>query len=354
MAFKIPVTVITGFLGAGKTTLVADMLRQSLALAHRPRLALIINEFGECGIDRALVEGGGEGGDTAQATAMEELANGCICCKVADDFIPTMEKLLAITPPIDHIIIETSGLALPKPLIAAFNWPEISAQVTVDGVIAVVDAAALASGLFAAPPPPVSDPTDPDAIDHENPSWEVFTDQIAAADVIILNKIDLVDEENRQKLISQLKAESRPGVSILTARQANLPLAVTIGLQVRAENDLAARPSLHDGLDAHDHDDFASVVVRFDVVSQDPAALAKKLTAIATAHHLLRLKGFVAVAGKNRRLVIQAVGGRVEHYFDRPWRGGESPNSVLVAIGLNPIDPIAITDAINHAVTGGF
>ena len=249
MAAKIPVTVITGFLGAGKTSLVADILRQDQQ-SHKPRrFALIINEFGECGIDRALIEGGGKDLDRnsdkschAAPIAMEELANGCICCKVADDFIPTLEKLLALTPPIDHIIIETSGLALPKPLITAFNWPDIAPRVSVDGVIALVDAETLASGLFNEPPPdaPAESP------DHENPSWEVFIDQISAADVIILNKLDLLPTAKITELMALLRDQARPGVApgvaIVTATHAKLPLSLTLGLQAGAENDLASRP----------------------------------------------------------------------------------------------------------------
>ena len=351
MAAKIPVTVITGFLGAGKTSLVADILRQNQRNTNPRRFALIINEFGECGIDRALLEGGGKQSEnnsenTCQAAAIEELANGCICCKVADDFIPTLEKILSLTPPIDHIIIETSGLALPKPLITAFNWPDIAPRVTVDGVIALVDAERLASGLFDEPPPDAP----PDSPDHENPSWEVFIDQISAADVIILNKIELLPEAKITELTTLLRRQTRPGVApgvaIVTATHAKLPLALTLGLQAEAENDLNSRPSLHDSLPDHNHEDFASVVVRFGTVTQNPPDFAKKLAKWAEERQILRLKGFIAVADKNRRLVIQAVGGRIEQYYDRPWGEHEPRASILVAIGLNSLNPTEITESL--------
>src|SRR5690554_1024677 len=143
MTAKIPTTVITGFLGAGKTTLV----RHLLAHAQGKRIALIINEFGDIGVDRDILAGCGD--ETCREEDMIELANGCICCTVADDFIPTMTALLNRADRPDHIVIETSGLALPQPLIAAFNWPEIKTQVTVDGVVTVIDAAAVAEGRFA-------------------------------------------------------------------------------------------------------------------------------------------------------------------------------------------------------------
>ena len=171
---KIPATVITGFLGAGKTTLI----RHILANADGRRIALIINEFGDIGVDREVINGCGfEGCDDDDVM---ELANGCICCTVADDFLPTMEKLLNRPNPPEHIVIETSGLALPKPLVKAFNWPEIRSKVTVDGVVAVVDAPAVAAGRFADDPDHVQEVREADKnLDHHSPLEEVFEDLVA-------------------------------------------------------------------------------------------------------------------------------------------------------------------------------
>ena len=179
---KIPATVITGFLGAGKTT----VIRHLLANAGGKRIALIINEFGDLGIDRELVTGCGIEG--CEDDNVLELANGCICCTVADDFLPTMEQLLDREDPPEHIVIETSGLALPKPLVRAFNWPEIRSRVTVDGVVAVVDAPAVAEGRFADDPDAVQAMREADEmLDHENPLEEVFEDQLLCADMVLLN-----------------------------------------------------------------------------------------------------------------------------------------------------------------------
>ncbi len=187
---KIPATVVTGFLGSGKTTLI----RHLIANARGRRLALIINEFGDLGIDRELLLGCGFAG--CEDDDVIELANGCICCTVADEFLPTMERLLARPERPDHIIIETSGLALPKPLVKAFNWPEVRSQVTVDGVVTVVDAPAVAAGRFAADPGIASTMSAGDpAMEHDAPLEEVFTDQLACADMIVLNKLDRLDEE---------------------------------------------------------------------------------------------------------------------------------------------------------------
>src|SRR5271169_5932036 len=143
---RVPATVITGFLGAGKTSLV----RHLLACADGRRLAVVVNEFGELGIDRELLLGCGD--TSCNDEDIVELANGCICCTVAEDFLPTLTQLLDRAAPPEHILIETSGLALPKPLVQAFAWPEIRARATVDGVLTMIDAGALAQGLFAADP----------------------------------------------------------------------------------------------------------------------------------------------------------------------------------------------------------
>src|SRR6478736_7737461 len=180
---KIPCTIVTGFLGAGKTTLVRHLLEN----AGGRRIAVLVNEFGDLGFDGSFIEGCGIEGCTQEDIV--ELPNGCICCTVADDFVPALNTLLNRQNPPEHILIETSGLALPKPLVRAFNWPDIRSRVTVDGVIAVVDGPAVASGAFADDPDALAAQRAADAsVDHENPLEEVFTDQILCADLILLNK----------------------------------------------------------------------------------------------------------------------------------------------------------------------
>src|SRR5215510_13476759 len=187
-ASRIPATIITGFLGAGKTTLVLHLLET----ARGKRLAIIVNEFGSVGVDGEVLKSCGI--ECCPEENIVELSNGCLCCTVAEDFIPTMHTLIEHDSPPQHILIETSGLALPKPLVKAFDWPSIRSRLTVDGVIAVVDAPAVAEGRFADDPEEVAKQRQEDAsIDHDNPLAEVFEDQLMAADLIILNKIDLID-----------------------------------------------------------------------------------------------------------------------------------------------------------------
>ncbi|MBA8818931.1 cobalamin biosynthesis protein CobW [Ochrobactrum sp. P6BS-III] len=345
---KIPATVITGFLGSGKTTMIRNLLEN----ANGKRIALIINEFGDLGVDGGILKGCGI--ETCREEDVIELNNGCICCTVADDFIPTMTKLLDRADRPDHIVIETSGLALPQPLVAAFNWPEIKTQVTVDGVVTVIDAAAVAEGRFADDHDKVDAQRAADeSLDHESPLEELFEDQIHAADLIVLNKADLIDASSLDSVKADVAERSSRRVNMVPASFGKLGADVLLGLGVGTEDDIANRKSHHeihhaDGHE-HDHDEFESFVVEAGSVS-DPKVFAEKLKTIISDHDVLRLKGFVDVPGKPMRLVVQAVGPRIEHYFDRPWGKDEARSTRLVVIGLHEIDETAIAKAVKDAV----
>jgi cobalamin biosynthesis protein CobW len=337
---KIPATIVTGFLGAGKTSL----LRHLLAHAEGRRIALVINEFGELGIDREILLGCGDLGCAAQDVI--ELANGCLCCTVAEDFLPTIARLLERPDPVEHIVIETSGLALPKPLVQAFAWPEVKARVTVDGVVAVIDAAALAEGRFAADPSALLAQRAADlAIGHDDPLEEVFGDQLACADLVLLNKTDLVSPAGFGAISRQLQALLRPAVKLVGSVNGALAPSVLLGLAASAEEDLANRPSCHDLAGEHDHEDFESFVVTRGPVT-DPSSFLARLNAVMSAHDILRLKGFLNVSGKEFRQVVQGVGERLQHYFDRPWRADESRATRLVVIGRKGLDRAAIAVAL--------
>ncbi|WP_439816768.1 cobalamin biosynthesis protein CobW [Zavarzinia sp. CC-PAN008] len=337
---KIPATVITGFLGAGKTTLI----RHLLGHAGGRRLALIINEFGDVGIDGEILKACGA--ETCAEDDILELANGCICCTVADDFLPTIEALLARPNPPEHIVIETSGLALPKPLVKAFTWPGIRTRTTVDGVVVLLDAEAVAAGRFATDEAALAAARAADpSLDHDNPIEELYEDQLACADLVVLNKTDLVDAATLARVEADVRARVRAGVGITRAAHGGVPVEVLLGLDAEAEDDLAARPSHHDAEDGHDHDDFESFIVDGGN-APTPQALAALVGQVMAAHDILRVKGFAAVAGSPARLLVQAVGPRVEHYFDRPWRASESRRSALVIIGQTGLDRTAITQAL--------
>ncbi|NIJ18085.1 cobalamin biosynthesis protein CobW [Sphingobium vermicomposti] len=338
---KVPATVITGFLGAGKTTLIRHIIEN----AGGRRIALIINEFGDVGVDGALVQGCGD--EACPDDDIIELANGCICCTVADDFLPTMQRLLDRPTPPDHIIIETSGLALPKPLVKAFQWPDIRTRATVDGVIALVDADALAAGRFAHDEAALAaaraaDPT----LDHDSPIEELFEDQLACADLVLLNKTDLVDADQLEALEDRLRQEVRPGVSFIRTAMGRIDPAALLGIDAAVEDKIDARPSHHDGDEDHDHDDFDSFVLNLGELDSPEPLLAALDIAIAR-HDLLRVKGFLAIRGRPARLVLQSVGPRVQHHYDRAWRPDEQRASRLVIIGQHGLDRDAIANTLD-------
>jgi len=333
---KIPATIVTGFLGAGKTSLI----RHLLGNARGRRIALIINEFGDQGVDREIIRACGIEG--CRDEDVVELANGCICCTVADDFLPTMQKILDRPEPVDHIVIETSGLALPKPLVKAFTWPAVRNAVTVDGVVAVIDAEATAVGLFASDPAAVAAARAADpSLDHDSPLAELFEEQVACADMVVLNKCDRVDDAGKARAREQVTADLRPGVRIVEAEHGRLDPLVLLGLDAAAEDDLDSRRSHHDDGSEHDHDDFQSFVVELPAIAR-PAEIEARIAAVARLHPVLRVKGFLAVEGKPLRLAVQAVGARIECYFDRPWAPDEPRLGALVVIGLDGLDEAVI------------
>lgn len=350
MAQKIPATVITGFLGAGKTTLIRNLL----ARTNGRRIALIVNEFGDIGIDGEVLRSCGDA-DCADEDIVE-LSNGCICCTVADDFVPTMQALIDRADPPEHIVIETSGLALPQPLVRAFNWPEIRTRVTVDGVVTVVDGPAAADGQFAPDLAAIEAQRAADQnLDHETPLSELFEDQLACADMIVVSKTDRMAAGAADRLVADLGQDARTGVTFVRSSADGLGPDVLLGLGIGAEDDLDARHEIHhhhhdedvdeDHEHEHGHDEFESFHLSLGEIA-DPTAFAEHLAGVIRRHGILRLKGFAAVVGKPMRLVVQAVGPRIDTYFDRPF-GTEARATRLVVIGQAGLDQ----DAIKNAVT---
>jgi cobalamin biosynthesis protein CobW len=340
---KVPVTVITGFLGSGKTTLVRHLMQNP----QGKRLAIIVNEFGDVGVDGDILKSCAI--PDCPAENIMELANGCICCTVADDFIPTIEALMALDPQPEHILIETSGLALPKPLLKAFDWPDIRSRITVDGVIALADAEAVASGRFAPDVAAVDAQRLADeSIDHETPLSEVFEDQISCADIILLTKPDLAGPEGVAKAKAIIAAEAPRTLPMVEVAEGVVDPRILLGLEAAAEDDIEARPSHHDDHNDHEHDDFESVIIDIPEIA-DPAELVRRIEAMAKAQNILRVKGYAAVAGKPMRLLVQAVGARVRHQFDRPWRPDEVRQGHLVVIAEHDdVNVAAIRDALLH------
>jgi cobalamin biosynthesis protein CobW len=346
---KLPVTIITGFLGAGKTTL----LRHMLESASGRRIAVIVNEFGELGIDGDILKQCSIGCSEEEANGrVFELANGCLCCTVQEEFFPVMRELVARRGDLDHILIETSGLALPKPLVQAFNWPEIRNACTVDAVITVVDSPAVAAGTFAAFPDQVDAQRklDPN-LDHESPLHELFADQLASADLVVLNKADLLTADALAAVRAEVAEELPAEVKIIEAHGGALPLNVLLGLQSETELQIEGRKTHHDHEDheEHDHDVFDSFAVTLPEAPE--AQLLEALKRAVASHGILRIKGFAAIPGKPMRLLLQGVGQRFDKHFDRPWQPAESRVTQLIVIG-QALDQAAISAELAAALAG--
>jgi cobalamin biosynthesis protein CobW len=335
---KIPATIVTGFLGAGKTSLIKHVTEN----AGGRRIALLINEFGDVGVDGDILKSCSN--ESCPESAIIELPNGCICCTVADDFLPAMERLLAMEGGFDHIVIETSGLALPKPLVKAFDWPDIRSRLTIDGVIAVVDGPAVATGDFADDVEAIEkQKAEIGLIEHDNPLAEVYEDQLLCADLIILNKTDQMDGESKARVKADIAREITRGVPIIEAAHGRIDPDILLGINAAAEDDIANRHSHHDSEEEHDHDDFESFVVEMPE-APSTQALHDKIISIAEKYGALRVKGYVPVHAKPMRYLVQAVGRRVSGHFDAKPRGSAGN---LVVIGRKGFNKQAIYEVLS-------
>lgn len=328
MAKKIPVTIITGFLGSGKTTLIRNLIQN----ANGRRLAVIVNEFGEMGIDGEILKS-----CCSNEEDVLELNNGCLCCTVQEEFLPVMLQLMDRKDTIDHIIIETSGLALPKPLLHAFNWPELKPQITVDAVVTVVDVVGQATGEICDRERVQAQRLADDSLDHETPIEELFEDQLSCADLVVMTKKDLVDESQYEEVRAIIAGKVRPDVKMVATANGVLSADILLGVNAAAENDLDSRHSHHEedhanGLDHHHDDDIDSVVVDIHA-PHTPETLVETLKELVGEYEIYRIKGFIDVPGKPMRLVLQGVSNRFDHYFDRKWKDGETRKTSLVIIG---------------------
>jgi len=342
MSSRIPATIVTGFLGAGKTTIIRHMLEN----AGGRKIALIVNEFGDTGFDGGILSDCGS--PACGEEDIVELANGCICCTVADDFLPAMESLLARESPPDHIVIETSGLALPQPLVKAFAWPSVRHRVTVDGVVTVVDAEAVAAGRMASDEARVQAQREADAsLDHDDPIEELFEDQLRCADLIILAKSDLVGEEGILKVEARIGEDKRQPASVIRSARGIVPPEVLLGVGAGAEDDSHNRLSHHEmeGEEEHEHDDFDSFSL--SVTAADKAEAESRVEKALKLPGVLRIKGRIKIAGKPAPLAVQGVGQRLETWFDKPNGNGAAGNGArLVVIGLSDVDRAAVSEAL--------
>ena len=371
---KIPVTIVTGFLGSGKTTLICGLLKKN----PDRRLAILVNEFGEVSVDGALLRTAGEG----CGAEIHDLPNGCICCTIKDDFLPVMKQLQSRKREIEHVLIETSGLALPTPVMRALAWPEIRNDFHLDSVLAVVDTPQLLSGNLESGKP-IPGAASAETPDHATSVDAILNQQLENADVVVLNKIDTLDDESLMKAEELVRLKAAKVRFLELAYHAELDTRLCLGLNLHQEDTVQVahehqhhgpvenspselgRPLLnqsqfdghqHTGLGAHEHGKhthehfhehdtgWQSFVLRTDQ-AQDADQLKSAIREVTLQQPILRAKGFASVAGKVPRLVVQAVRNRVQTYFEP-----ESPNvgeSSIVFIGYHPSRK-AITNLMNQ------
>ena len=375
---KIPVTIVTGFLGSGKTTLICGLLKKN----PERRLAVLVNEFGEVSVDGALLRSAGDG----CGVEIHDLPNGCICCSVNDDFVPVMRQLQARKHQVDHVIIETSGLALPQPVMQALNWPEIRADFQLDAVVTIVDVPQLLAGnLDNGRQAPGADASDAPA--HVEAVDAILLQQLENADVVVLNKIDEITEDDLLRAEETIRARAPKVRFMELAYHAQLDTRLCMGLHLHDgpapavhehghhhHGPLHQMPApldaplgdqaqfdghAHTGLDAHHHGEethehfhghdpgWQSFVLRSSQ-PQDAEVLKRAISEVALAQPVLRAKGHAFVLGKHHALVLQAVLARVQSYYDA--HDHAPAESSVVFIGYHPKRNI-IADIL-HAVTG--
>ncbi|MEW5008651.1 MAG: cobalamin biosynthesis protein CobW [Cycloclasticus sp.] len=357
---KIPATIVTGFLGSGKTTLLSNVLKQ----AAGKRIAVIVNEFGELDIDADLLRNcpleceEGEAAAIAEGdNGIYELANGCICCTVEEEFLPVMLELIERRDDIDHILIETSGLAIPKPLVQAFNWPEIKKHCTVDAVITVIDGPAVAAGRFAHDEQLVeSQRQADDSLEHDPSLRELLDDQLSAADLVVVSKSDLLDETQKKRVKGVIDTVVPDAVKSIYVDHGQVQLDVLVGIESAAEERIDAVHNHHDHHHEHGHhhehahDHFDSYVIKLGEV--DAELFQQQLTGLLEKHDIFRAKGFAAIPNKPMRQVLQAVGQRLDSHFDRLWQADEARQTSLVVI-CKGVDEQTLTDTLQTAVISG-
>ena len=346
MSRRLPVTVVTGFLGAGKTTVLRHLLTRS-----GQRLAVMVNEFGSVGLDGDLIRSCGFCPDDEVDGRLVELNNGCLCCTVQDDFLPTMEQLLERADQLDGIVVETSGLALPRPLLQALDWPAIRSRVHVNGVVTLVDGEALAAGS------PVADREaleqqrreDP-SLDHITAIDELFRDQLQAADLVLLSRADRLSQEQLAAVQTNLQNQTRSGTALLPVAHGAVDTSVVLGLEHHSNEQVDHHHHDHDH-DHHDHSHVAMVSGGLRLEGEfDRSALEDLLPRLVSELQVLRLKGRLWLPGKALPLQLQMVGPRLNSWFETApasaWRPDSGAGVDLVVLSLQETSTATIEQAL--------
>ena len=339
---RLPVTIITGFLGSGKTTLLRYLINNS-----QKRLAIIVNEFGSVGLDGDLIKSCGLCPEDELEGRLIELNNGCLCCTVQDDFLPTMQRLLSLDNNLDGIVIETSGLALPRPLLQALAWPEIRSNVYINGLVTLVDGEALSQGT------PIGDikaleqqRLDDPSLDHLTPINELFKDQLELSDLVLVSRSDIINSEQLDKVLNEITPKIRETTQVIQIKNGEINPDLILGISSEKINaDSEEYLVDHD----HHHLNIESEIIRAEnsVRSEDLITLLVKLV---KDYQIIRLKGRCWIKGKSLPLQLQMVGPRIDSWFERVPKSSWNPPMTgieIVSLSLKSGAGEAIRKGIN-------
>ncbi len=329
MKKKIPVIVVSGFLGSGKTTFLRYLLKQS-----NKKFGLIINEFGDVGIDGDLIKSCDRCDETEEECVIE-LNNGCICCSVQDDFVPSIKALLEFNPTIESIIIETSGLALPIPLIQALNWPEIRSSIYLDVVVCIVNGESMINGL------PINDLNkitkqynDIDRIDHNVPIEELFEEQLEVSDIVLVSRSDILNDDQFDFVKNKIKASLNSSAPVLKSKNGKIDLNYLFDFKFKKDTYKEFLTEEHD----HNHIELVSDSIKLNYFLEKND-FENEMPKILDELNILRIKGRIWIPNKSLPLQIQIVGKKINTWFEEApkncWRPKDNAGLELVIISFD-------------------
>jgi len=342
MPTRIPVIVVSGFLGSGKTTFLKYLIEKT-----NKKFGLLINEFGDIGIDGDLLKNCSNCNEDSSESIIE-LNNGCLCCTVQDDFIPSIQTLLKTNKDLDAIIIETSGLALPIPLLKALNWPEIRTSIYLDFVISMVNGDSMINGS------PINDLysinsqyKDIKKIDHISSIEELFKEQLEVSDIVLISRSDLISEKQFNLIKRDLQRKVKPNVPILKSFNGETNLSLILDSNIKKINYQEILTNEHD----HSHANIFSDFLKTDYFLEKNQ-FELEMSQILKVINILRIKGRVWIPKKKLPLQVQIVGRKINTWYEKIDLNSVSPpkngGMELIMIGFEKNNFIFIKNKIKE------